>query len=386
MDPSFALSPAGRLVSTVLGRQAFAPHPLPPTLDYGPHLTLLSEAAGAVGELHGASRRLANPDILLRPLQRSEALSSSEIEGTYSTAADLALLEADETLPASEETREVWNYGRALRFGVAHLEQAEMSQWLIKSIHVRLLQGLQRVEGGAPPGEYKAAQNYIGMRGQRLENARFVPPPPLEAKACMDQLEEYLTDADSFSIPPLIDAALVHYQFEAIHPFDDGNGRVGRIMIPLRLIQRGVTGGSLLYPSPYLADHRDEYIDALYEVSRIGDWARWIEFFLTAMRETARASIKVIDQIINLQAEYHKIARGISRSANLGGLVDLLFERPVVTIPMVSENLSITYRAARQLVERLVEHDMLFEAPGMYPKTFVALKIVRIGRGDGTSG
>lgn len=382
MDPEFARSPTGKLVETVEGQLAFVPNPLPPAIDYTPHLNLLSEAASALGELNGASRRLANPNILLAPLRRQEALSSSAIEGTYSTATDLALLEADETAKASEDTREVRNYALALDFAISHLDNAPVSQWLLRSIHRQLLSGLSRIETTDSPGEYKTVQNFIGQRRQKIRDARFVPPPPLETRACMDSLEEYLRSDDASAIPPLIDAALAHYQFETIHPFGDGNGRVGRILIPIRLIQRKVAGGRLLYPSPYLADHKDEYIDALYEVSRSGAWSNWINFFLTAVRETASSAIHTIDRLIELQNRYQSEARRISRSANLGALVDYLFERPVVTIPRVCDMLSITYRSASQLVDHLVDEKILVEAPNIYPKTFVAMEIILVGRGD----
>jgi Fic family protein len=334
-----------------------------------------------MGEMAGAARRLANPEILLRPLRRREALSSSAMEGTYSTATDLVLLEADERAAASEETREVWNYARALEFGIDHLQNGgPLSQWLVRAIHKRLLKGLKRADPSTSPGEYKSAQNFIGDRTGPIERARFVPPPPLESAACMDQLESYLNGPDNAGIPPLIDAALVHYQFETIHPFADGNGRVGRILIPLRLIHRAASGGELLHISPYFSEHKDAYIDAMYEVSRRGDWAGWIDFFLVAVLETARQSTQTIDRLLELQARYRRLAREIGHSANLIALVDFLFERPAVTVPTIRDRVSVTYAAASRLAERLARAGVLSEIPNRYPKTYVAEEIVRIGR------
>jgi Fic family protein len=384
MDNRFRQSPSGRLVRTTKGVDAFVPAPLPPTIDYGLYVHEVADAVAALGELEGASRRLANRSLLLIPLRRSEALTSSAIENTYSTAEDLALLDIDDGAKAHDDTREVWNYGSALEFGFDHLsEGGTLSQWLIKSIHQRLMRGVGRKgERDVKPGEYKSEQNYIGGRRNDIASGRFVPPPPLEAALCMTELEKFLGAATDKRIHPLVEAALVHYQFETIHPFADGNGRVGRILIPLHMHARNVLGATLLYVSPYIERNKDTYIDRLYEVSRDGAWDAWIRFFLEAVKETSRAATGVVDSLVALKARYAALAPTLAKTANLGRLFDLLFERQVVTVPMVRDHLSVTYRAASKLIDKACDAGVLVEAPHRPMKTFVALEIVRLARSN----
>ena len=382
MDERFRHSPSGRLVLGPDGAGAFVPQPLLPDIDYGRHMNSVGDAAAALGVLDGASRRLLNPDLLLAPLRRREALTSSAIENTYSTVEDLALLEADETATARDDTREVWNYGRALEFGIQHLDSGgALGQWLIKAVHQRLMSGLSgQKERDTLPGRYKIQQNFIGGRRGAIRTARFVPTPPGETQTCMDDLERLLSQPTDRRLHPLVEAALVHYQFETIHPFADGNGRVGRILVPLHMYARGVVGAKLLYVSPFIERRKDDYINAMYEVSLTGDWASWIEFFLDSVKQSSASATRVIDRLIDLQALYARRARELGSSANLGKLAELLFQRPVVTTPFVRDHLSVTYRAAAQLIDRLCTANILTELPGRSPKTFIALEVVRLAR------
>lgn len=381
MEASFSTSPTGHLVATVNGAEAFVPNPLPPKIDGGAHIAGIADAAGALGELLGSNRRLANASLLLRPLQQREALTSSAIEGTHSTEENLALLEATSRETASSATLEVANYAAALQDSLrAIVEGASISQHLIRSIHRRLLEGVPDLKPGIRPGEFKSEQNFIGGRAGRIDLARFVPPPPLIAADLMAQLEAYLSQDRSIRPHPLIDAALIHYQFEAIHPFADGNGRVGRILIPLTLESGGVPGARLLYVSPYIEKTKDEYVRLMYEVSRTGDWDSWVSYFLVAVRESANAAVATTDRLIELQDRYAGISRRISQSANLRVLVDLLFQSPVVTVPIVRDRLAVTYRSALKLVEKLVEAGLLSELKGFPVRTFIAFEIVRIAR------
>ena len=383
MDKRFEKSPTGRLIKTSHGADAFTPNPLPPRINAARHISSVVEAASALGELNGAARRLANPQILLRPLRNREALTSSAIEGTHSTAEDLALLDAGDIGEVRNETREVRNYAIALNNSMNHIEECgAITQFLIRSIHRQLMANLPDSNSAVRPGEYKVEQNYIGGKRGQIQTARFVPPPPLETKLCMDDLENYLASDHSEKPHPLIDAALVHYQFETIHPFSDGNGRVGRILIPLLLKKNKVPGAHLLYVSPAIESRKDDYIDLMFAVSRDGDWDSWIDFFLGVITISAHSAIDVVDRLIALQERYARIARESSQSSNLRTLVDMLFTTPVVTIPNVRDFIGVTYRAAAGLVEKLVEARILFEAPNRPIKTFIAPEIILIARDE----
>ncbi|NNJ76301.1 MAG: Fic family protein, partial [Anderseniella sp.] len=223
----FANSDSGQLVTTIERQMAFVPNPLPPKIDMQPIAVALGDAMQAIGELKGACRRLQNPYMLVNPLQRREALTSSAMEGTYTSADKLAILEAADGIATDESTREVLNYINALRGALLSLPKMPICHCLIKEAHFRLLQGLSDNRGVQKrPGEYKNTQNWIGAL--HIQEARYIPPPALETQKCMDDLESYINRESRNDLPFLIEAALVHYQFEAIHPFADGNGRLGR--------------------------------------------------------------------------------------------------------------------------------------------------------------
>lgn len=248
----FVRSPSGSLVPTERGQWAFVPNPLPPQLDLGPLAETIADAAQALGELNGIGRTLTNPLLLITPLQTREALASSSMEGTYTTIDALMIVEAGgpETDPTLD-TREVANYRRALANAVASLSDLPLSIRTLCDAHRTLLQNIARHRGATVrAGDLKILQNFIGAR--TIEDARFVPPPPREATECLSAMERYIHREDRLGIPVLVDAALIHYQFETIHPFADGNGRVGRMLIPLFLMSRGVMHQPLLYLSPVL--------------------------------------------------------------------------------------------------------------------------------------
>lgn len=376
---AFMTSPAGRLVPTIHGQKAFVPDPLPPRLDGGSLWQDLGETMQAVGNLNGISRRLANPHMVIRPLQRREALTSSSMEGTHASPDDLVLFEAGDE-HAGDDAREVYNYVRALNNAVTSLEHLPISRRMICDTHKILLSGASKFRGANKrPGEYKVYQNFIG--GRSIEDARFIPPPPQEAEAAMNDLEHYMNQEGS-SLPPVIDAALIHYQFEAIHPFADGNGRVGRILVPLYLMSRGVFDAPLLYISPYIEDNKDDYIDLMYNVSCRGDWNGWIRFFLKAIRYTCDDTIRTIDLLLELHDRYRRKAHAISRSSNIQTIVDSLFEKPVLSIPDAGAIAKVTYAAASTAIGKLVQAGILKELPiTTSPKLFVAPEVVKISSG-----
>jgi Fic family protein len=377
----FASSPTGSLVPTERGQFAFVPHPLPPReLDFSRIARPLSEAAEAVGELNGIGRTIANPYLLIGPLQRREVISSSSMEGTYTTVDALLLAEAGASEPPNADTLEVLNYRRALSEAIASLATLPLSLRTLRDAHRTLLRGVSRTRGAmVRPGEFKQYQNFIGA--QNIEDARFVPPPPRESLACLDALEQYLhRENDGFDT--LIDAALIHYQFETIHPFADGNGRVGRMLIILHLFMKGKLIQPLLYLSPVFEERKDEYIDRMFAVSRHGDWEGWVVFFLTVMRDAARDTIRLAERLLGLQTTYRTALQKTRRSANLLTVVDYLFEQPVVSIPMIKDHIDVTYHAARKTVETLIAENILQDLPATTnPRLFVARDILDITAG-----
>lgn len=371
----------GALVSTPHQVEAFVPAPLPPNLDLGSLVMPLSQATLAVGELNGASRRLANPSMLVRPLQRREALTSSAMEGTFTTEDDLLLADAGLEDAPDQGSIEVRNYLRALTTALDLLQTGGLPicHRVICEAHRILLSGVGSQRGAhRAPGQYRQEQNAIGGVGRGIENARFVPPPADHASRCMDELEAYINRADRGAMPPLIDIALVHYQLETIHPFLDGNGRVGRMLISLMAVERGMFDAPLLYVSPELEHRKDEYINLMLAVSTNGKWEAWIGFFLDVIERSARSSIAVVDRLIQLQADYRQRAAAVSRTANAVTLVDRLFEVPIVTVRDVQDMFDITYRPARNTIDKLVEQDILKEVSGHYPAVFVAPGIMRV--------
>jgi Fic family protein len=370
-------SPSGRVVPTENGQWAFLPNPLPPpNLDLGSLAPLLAEASQLVGELNGIGRTLTDPLVLIRPLQMREALTSSSMEGTYTTLDELLFIEAGgaetEKLP---DTREVANYRRALSAAIGSLDNVPLSLRTLRDAHRTLLSGVRGHRGSkAAPGEFKRLQNYIGAR--TIESARFIPPPPEETRNCLDDLEKYIHREGRDTIPPLIDAALVHYQFETIHPFADGNGRVGRMLITLQLFERGTLKQPILYLSPVLERRKDEYIDLMFDVSRTGRWQDWVAFFLDVVCESARTAIRTADTLLALQKNYRSRASGAGRSSNLLTIVDHLFQSQVVTIPSIASLLGVQYRSAQLNVEALMQAGILAEYPGAtHPKFFIASEI-----------
>ena len=370
----FYSSPSGRLITTDRGQWAYVPHDLPPpSLDLTELAALLARASQRLGELNGISRTLPDPYLLIRPLQAREALTSSSMEGTYTTVDELLLLEAGASERAgADETREVRNYRQALSRAIKSLERVPLSLRTLRDAHRTLLTGVGRHRGaGATAGEFKTSQNYIGA--YEIENARFVPPPPLQAREAVERLELYIQREERGPIPDLVDAALIHYQFETIHPFSDGNGRVGRMLITLHLFMREVIRQPVLYLSPVLERRKDEYIDRMYDVSRFGAWQAWITFFLEVVAESCEAAIATADALLALQQDYRRRVRDAGRSQNLVVILDLLFRSQVVTIPRIAEHLGVMYRSAQLNVEALVGAGILHEVDGTSnPKYFIA--------------
>ena len=366
----------GTLVPTIGGRKAFIPNTLPPRLDLNPLATQLSEASQAIGELRGIGRGMANPMLLIRPLQRREAVSSSGMEGTYTTLSDLFLFEAGAgDAGKREDNREVHNYVRGLETAIEQLEDLPISSRLLRNAHRLLLDGVAKHRGASvDAGELKRDQNWIGGTG-KIETARFISPPPQEAADALDDLAKYINRTNRRGIPPLIDAALAHYQFETIHPFADGNGRVGRMLITLILIQSDILRQPLLYMSPWLERHKDHYIDLMYAVSRHGEWLPWLAFFLEAVTQSALGTIRVVKRLQDLQAHYRERFQKARQSALLPRIIDLAFQQPAMTITDIAQQIGVTYQATANNVAVLVEAGVASEI-GSHPKVIVFDEIV----------
>jgi Fic family protein len=291
------------------------------------------------------------------------------MEGTYTTISDLFLFEAGGAASASRtDNREVLNYVRALEQVIGSLNDIPISSRLLRDAHRILLTGVARDRGARiEAGELKRDQNWIGGTG-RIENARFIPAPPADTPAALDQLMSYINREDRDDASPLIDAALAHYQFEAIHPFADGNGRVGRMLITLMLIERGTLPQPLLYMSPYLERQKDRYIDLMYAVSRDGKWEDWIAFFLEAIAQSSQETIAVVERLQDLHRRYREQFQTARRSALLLRIVDLAFERPVRSISDIAQALGVTYAGAANNVRELLREGVAEEVPFAYPK------------------
>ncbi|MGH6854445.1 MAG: Fic family protein [Aestuariivirga sp.] len=377
MDLQAFKKPSGEIVTTIEGYQAFVPSPLPPKLDLVRLTAPLVRTMQKVAELKGASRRLPNPHILIPPLQRREALTSSAMEGTYTTVDELVLEEAGLATGHGDDRREVFNYIVALQTSLERMKQIPISHRLIKEAHAKLLRGLSDQRGANKrPGEYKQVQNMIGGKTPQL--ARFVPPPPAQAQSAMDSLEVYINRPNPEPSSQLIDLAIVHYQFETIHPFSDGNGRIGRMLTTLMAVQSGLLDLPVLYVSNALEGKKDEYIDLLFAVSAKSEWENWIIFFLDIIAESCSETIATIDRLIALHAGYRKQAPKIGRSANLLEIIDQLFNTPILTIPNVQKQLNVSHRAALLMVEKLVSAGVLREIPRRHPRLFTAPEIIAV--------
>lgn len=376
----FKESPAGSLIPTIGSQHAFVPNALPPKIDYQAIIGSFSRAMQAIGELNGLAHQLENPLIVIRPLQRQEALSSSAMEGTFTTANALALAEADADQYVDEATKEVRNYVRAFDEARRMLDEVPVSNRLIKATHRVLLSGLSTQRGAnKQPGEYKTQQNFIGGGSRRIEDARFVPPPPRETELAMTALERYLNRPGEDGIPPLIDTALMHYQFEAIHPFADGNGRVGRILIPIYLIQRGVLQQPLLYFSPAVEGQKDRYVDTMLAVSRQGRWTDWLIFFLETVTAACTKAAATIGRLLTLRDQFRRQIAESGGSARYAVIADRLFHSPVTSAPEAATSLQVSYPAAQNALARLEKLGIVASLDyTSHPKRYISTPVLDI--------
>ncbi|WP_141324140.1 MULTISPECIES: Fic family protein [Myxococcus] len=352
---------AGRYVQQLRGYRAFIPSGLPPDPPIrleGPLTSLLSEADRALGRLDGVSSILPNPDLFVAMYVRHEAVLSSQIEGTQSTLEDVLEFEMDgRGARVTKDVEEVVNYVRAMNFGLERLDSLPLSLRLLREIHARLMEGVRGSERS--PGDFRTSQNWIGPQGCSLSTATFVPPPPHEMQEALANLESFLHRPSE--LPVLILCGLAHAQFETIHPFLDGNGRVGRLLITLLLCERRVLERPLLYLSVYLKKHRAEYYDRLTAIRSGGDWEGWLRFFLRGVAEVSASATNTARAILKLREDSRQ---RVAHSAQATRLLDFLFERPVITVRATEEHLSCSYVTAASVIESMVAAGLLRETTG----------------------
>lgn len=357
---------SGRYIRQPAGYRAFIPARLPPSPPIEIDLEmqrLLSDADRALGRLEGSIQTLPNPDLFVFMYVRKEAVLSSQIEGTQASINDLLKAEAEVfDRNAPRDVDEVINYVAAMNYGLDRLESLPLSIRLIKEIHARLLQGVRGSR--LAPGELRTSQNWIGPHGNTLLNATFVPPPHQEALDALGDLERFLHEEDN--IPPLIKIGIAHSQFETIHPFLDGNGRVGRLLITFYLCQKGLLYKPVLYLSHFFKQNRPEYYDRLQSVRDGGDWEGWLKFFLRGVATVAAQATETAREIVVLRENHRAIiAENFGSSgAKATRVLEHLYERPTVTVNDVATLLGVSFANANNLVDRLVRAELLFEVTG----------------------
>jgi Fic family protein len=328
---------------------AFVPAPLPPELDWTPRLIgALSDADRLVGRLAGEGGRLPNPHVLIRPFLQREAVLSSKIEGTQATLGELLAAEAGATVDRSpEDLREVGNYVVALEHGISRLKKLPLCVRLTRELHERLMTGVQGHQ--AAPGRFRKIQNWIGKPGSTVATASYIPPPTGEVEPCLAAWEKFLHES---TLPPLVTIALAHYQFEAIHPFLDGNGRVGRLLITLFLIERQILPTPLLYLSAFFEASRRDYYDGLRGVSERGTWNDWLEYFLFGVARMSEDALSRATRINQLLTQWQRKVSGES-SSNPLRIVEFLGANPFITTRGAADKLGIAFTTAQRAIERL---------------------------------
>ena len=358
---------AGRYVRQPAGYRAFVPAPLPPDPPVelaGDLYALLSRADRELGRLDGSVSTLPNPDFLVFMYVRKEAVLSSQIEGTQSSLQDLLAAEAEVFEPSDlpRDVDEVINYVAAMNHGLARLSELPVSVRLIREIHERLLRGVRGER--RTPGELRRTQNWIGPSGSSIANAVFVPPTAEEVPRALGELESFLHATDE--LPLLVRIGLAHAQFETIHPFLDGNGRVGRLLITFLLTERGALHKPVLYLSHWFRQYRQEYYDRLQAVRDRGDWEGWLAFFLRGVEQVSREATETARRVLDLRERHRAaITDQLGRAAGNGHRVhEALFHRPIVTVGVVQELTGLSFASANELVRRLAGIGVLREITG----------------------
>ena len=366
-------SPCGYLVPTVDGQRAFVPAPLPREIQLSMQLMRsLEEAVSAVASLAGVGETMQNPHLLIRPFLRREAVLSSRIEGTQASISDLFRYEASGGRRPGGDVEEVANYVQALDHGMELLKDLPISLRLINQSHAVLMTGVRGEE--TRPGELRDEQVWIGPPGTPIQEARYIPPPADLVRDLLLDWERFANESNT--LPALFQCAMMHYQFEAIHPYRDGNGRIGRLLITLFLCARGVLPKPLLYLSAYFERDRNAYYDQLLEMSATGDWERWIVYFLRGVAEQARDAQVRARRVRDLQEQMRQTLLERRETANALRVLDEVFAMPIVTVGEVSRLLGVTPAGSRRILERLVRAGILEELGDERPRLYMARELI----------
>lgn len=340
---------SGHKIRCSEGYSAFIPNPLPPEISWTIRLSnALSDADRLIGKLAGEGGQLSNPHLLMRPFIKREAVLSSRIEGTQATLGELLAKEAGANVERSpDDLREVANYVVALEYGIKRLKTLPLSLRLISELHKHLMKGVRG--GHATPDEFRRTQNWIGKPGSTLFTASYVPPSPNELMNCLGEFEKFLHDK---TLPPLVHIALIHYQFEAIHPFLDGNGRVGRLLITLFLIERNILPTPLLYLSAFFEATRRDYYDMLTGIHERAEWEDWLEYFFNGVARQSEDALSRAERINKKLMGWRKsIVDASSKTPSL--LIDMVAANPFITVKGVAEKLKIAFTTAQRAIDRL---------------------------------
>lgn len=360
----FSERASGKVIQTLKGYLTFVPAPLPPEVQWSDKLlAALSKADRSLVRLAEVGGAFPVQHVVVRPFIRKEAVLSSQIEGTRTSFIELLSYEAGQLsfFTNLEDTKEVHNYVQALDYGLERLKDLPLSVRLIREIHGILMQGVRGEM--MTPGELRRSQNWIGRPGAVLNDARYVPPPPDEMHNCLSDLERFI-HADS-DLPPLLRIGMIHYQFEAIHPFLDGNGRVGRLLVTFLLVAWDLLSQPLLYLSDYIEANRQEYYDRLLAVSQKGEWESWLLFFLEGVHGQAEDASKRITRVDELRSQYREQFASDRSRKTLEMLVDYLISSPITSISQVKENLKIrSYNAAQRNIDKLEALGIVREVTG----------------------
>lgn len=381
---SYQSKRAGRVVKHPRGYWAFIPENFPPEIGYSSTIVkLLGEASGYLGELGGVGRQLPNPYLLVGPAIRREAVLSSRIEGTLTGMDDLFFFEArPQEKPAKPDVREVHNYVVAMEYGLRRLDSLPVSSRFTSELHERLMKGVRGEQ--ATPGQFRITQNWIGPPGCTLNEATYVPPPPEEMGNLLGSWEHYIHDSPTES-HNLIRLGVIHAQFELIHPFTDGNGRIGRLLIALLMCHWELLPQPLLYLSAFFERNRDSYYQHLLDISQHGAWEAWIEFFLRGAREQSREALASARALMDLNAQYRTVLEGERVPSVTYRIIDQLFTNPVITVPFIRDQWDVHFHTAQNAIDQLERLGILREVTGKRRnRAWVAETIMDILTGSNT--
>jgi Fic family protein len=376
--------PFGKLIKNKDEHLTFLPNKLPPSIKYNEGLTaLISEASIQLGTLSGIGKLMPNPQLLIRPYLNREAVLSSKIEGTQASIQDIFRYMAG-GMPERKEREskrvvEVVNYMQASEMCLHDVRKgAPIDRQMFKKAHRKLLRGVRGEE--LQPGEFRAVQNWIGKPGTAIEDATYVPPPPEYVNQLLADLERFIQHPPG-RISVLVQCAMIHYMFEAIHPFHDGNGRIGRLLIPVLLAQRKLLDQPLLYLSAYLDNRKSEYYSLLLSVSQKNTWMEWIRFFLRGVIAQAGDAVDNIRQLMALKAKYEQKLISKRASGSVTRLMEYFFSNPIISVPLAADHLQLTYPAAKNVLESLKEIGILVERNDKRRgKLFVAHEVMSVLR------